>query len=186
LPIMTTNELPKAKADDAAFWSRAILIKWPLSFVENPEQPYERPADKDLMQKLEAEAQGVLARMVMGGMEYLRDGLKIPDKVRQWTKEQRAKWDDVGTFINEWCEREPYKENPDAYHTRISAADLYDAFSLWYALNRDKRFSVSAKKFSEMLNKKDIPYKRSNGSWRLGIRLNPEGQQALEDHRATR
>ena len=186
LPIMTTNELPKAKADDAAFWARAVLIKWPLSFVENPEQPYERPADKDLMQKLEAEAKGVLVRMVKGGMEYFRDGLKIPEKVKIWTKEQRAKWDDVGMFIKEWCEQEEYKENPDCYHTRISAADLYDAFSLWYALNRDKRFSVSAKKFSEMLNKKDIPYKRSNGSWRLGIRLNPEGQQALEDHRATR
>ena len=48
LPIMTTNELPKAKADDAAFWSRALIIKWPLSFVERPEQPYERLADKDL------------------------------------------------------------------------------------------------------------------------------------------
>ena len=26
-PIMTSNELPKAKADDAAFWSRAHIIK---------------------------------------------------------------------------------------------------------------------------------------------------------------
>ena len=25
LPIMTTNELPKAKADDAPFWSRALV-----------------------------------------------------------------------------------------------------------------------------------------------------------------
>ncbi len=86
LPIMTTNELPKAKADDSAFWSRAILLKWPLSFVENPEQPYERPADKNLDEKIQAEAKGVLARMVRGSMEYLRDGLKIPDKVREWTR----------------------------------------------------------------------------------------------------
>lgn len=186
LPIMTTNELPKAKADDAAFWARAILIKWPLSFVENPEQPYERPSDKDLMQKLEGEAKGVLSRMVMGAMEYLRDGLKVPDKVRQWTREQRAKWDDAGAFISEWCEQEPHKDNPDAYLTRISAADLYDAFSIWYALNRDKRFSLSAKKFAEMLNKKDIPSKRSNGTWRLGIRLNAEGMAALAEHRANR
>ena len=35
-----------------------------------------------------------------------------------------------------------------------------------------------------MLNKKDIPYKRSNGSWRLGIRLNTEGENALADYRA--
>lgn len=31
LPIMTTNELPKAKADDAAFWQRALILKWNLS-----------------------------------------------------------------------------------------------------------------------------------------------------------
>lgn len=184
LPIMTTNELPKAKADDAAFWSRAVLVKWPLSFVEEPQQPYERPADKDLYEKICAEAKGILARMVRGCMEYLRDGLKIPDKVKEWTREQRASWDDVGLFIIDWCEQEPHQDNPDAYATRISSTDLHEAFCIWYARNRDKRFSISAKKFAEMLNKKDIPYKRSNGSWRLGIRLNAEGENALADYRA--
>ena len=183
LPIMTTNELPKAKADDAAFWARAILVKWPLSFVENPEQPYERPADKDLYAKVIAEAQGALACMVRGGMEYLRDGLKIPEKVRQWTKEQRTSWDDVGLFISEWCEMEEHQENPEKYKTRIKAIDLHEAFCIWYALNRDKRYSVSAKKFAEMLNKKDIPYKRSDGSWRLGIRLNYDGVQGVDDYK---
>ena len=184
LPIMTTNELPKAKADDAAFWARAILIKWPLSFVERPEQPYERPADKDLNEKIGAEAKGVLARMVRGSMEYLRDGLKIPDKVREWTREQRASWDDVGLFISEWCVSEPYQANPDKYTMKVSATDLHEAFCVWYARYRDRRFSISAKKFAEALNKKDIAYKRSNGSWRLGIDLTAEARNELEDHRA--
>jgi putative DNA primase/helicase len=179
LPIMTTNELPKAKADDAAFWARAVLVKWPLSFVDDPKEPYERKADKDLDEKLKGEAQGVLARMVRGAMEYLRDGLIIPDRVKQWTSEQRASWDDVGLFITDWCVMEPHEDNPDDYRTRISATDLHEAFSAWYATNRDKRFSISAKKFAEMLNKKDIPSKRSNGTWRLGITLNADGQDAL-------
>ena len=186
LPIMTTNELPKAKADDAAFWSRAILIKWPLSFVERPEQPYERPADKDLNEKICAEAKGVLARMVRGSMDYLRDGLRIPDKVREWTREQRASWDDVGLFISEWCVSEPHQANPDNYTLKVSATDLHEAFCIWYARYRDRRFSISAKKFAEALNKKDIAYKRSNGSWRLGIALTSEAQTELEDHRASR
>lgn len=186
LPIMTTNELPKAKADDAAFWSRALIIKWPLSFVERPEQPYERPADKDLTEKIGAEAKGVLARMVRGSMEYLRDGLKIPDKVRQWTREQRASWDDVGLFISEWCISESHQANPDNYTLKVSATDLHEAFCIWYARYRDRRYSISAKKFAEALNKKDIAYKRSNGSWRLGIALTPEAQAELEDHRASK
>lgn len=186
LPIMTTNELPKAKADDAPFWSRALIIKWPLSFVERPEQPYERPADKDLNDKIGAEAKGVLARMVRGSMEYLRDGLKIPDKVREWTREQRASWDDVGLFISEWCVSESHQANPDNYTLKVSATDLHEAFCIWYARYRDRRYSISAKKFSEALNKKDIAYKRSNGSWRLGIDLTPAAQMELEDHRASK
>lgn len=186
LPIMTTNELPKAKADDAPFWSRALIIKWPLSFVERPEQPYERPADKDLTEKIGAEAKGVLARMVRGSMEYLRDGLKIPDKVREWTREQRASWDDVGLFISEWCISESHQANPDNYTLKVSATDLHEAFCIWYARYRDRRYSISAKKFAEALNKKDIAYKRSNGSWRLGIALTPEAQAELEDHRASK
>lgn len=186
LPIMTTNELPKAKADDAPFWSRALIIKWPLSFVERPEQPYERPADKDLNEKIGAEAKGVLARMVRGSMEYLRDGLKIPDKVREWTREQRASWDDVGLFISEWCISESHQANPDNYTLKVSATDLHEAFCIWYARYRDRRYSISAKKFSEALNKKDIAYKRSNGSWRLGIDLTVEARMELEDHRASK
>lgn len=184
LPIMTTNELPKAKADDAAFWARAVLIKWPLSFVERPEQPYERPADKDLNEKIGAEAKGVLARMVRGSMEYLRDGLKIPDKVREWTREQRASWDDVGLFISEWCISESHQANPANYTLKVNATDLHEAFCIWYARYRDRRYSISAKKFAEALNKKDIAYKRSNGSWRLGIDLTDEARKELDSHRA--
>lgn len=184
LPIMTTNELPKAKADDAAFWSRAILIKWPLSFVERPEQPYERPADKDLTEKVGAEAKGVLARMVRGSMEYLRDGLKIPDKVREWTREQRASWDDVGLFLSEWCISESHQSNPANYTLKVNATDLHEAFCIWYARYRDRRYSISAKKFAEALNKKDIAYKRSNGSWRLGIDLTADAKTELDKNRA--
>lgn len=184
LAIMTTNELPKAKADDAAFWARAILVKWPLSFVEKPEQPYEREADKDLDAKIQAEAKGVLARLVRGCMEYLKDGLKIPEKVKAWTREQRASWDDVGLFITEWCEQEPHQDNPEKYTFKISASDIYDAFCLWYAINRSRKYAVSGKKFAEMLNKKDIPRKRSDGSWRLGLRLTPDAQEILDADRA--
>lgn len=185
LPIMTTNELPKAKSDDAAFWQRAIIIKWPLSFVDDPEQPYERLADKNLDDKLKAESKGVLARIVQGSMEYLRDGLKVPQRVKNWTKEQREKWDDVGQFISEWCILEPHMEG-QPYTTSIPAGDLHEAFCIWYAENKDKRFSVSAKKFAEQLEKKNIPQKRSNGSKRLGIILNTTGRETLEEHRAKR
>ncbi|CAK7034589.1 MAG: hypothetical protein DELT_00508 [Desulfovibrio sp.] len=183
LPIMTTNELPKAKAEDAAFWHRAILLKWNLSFVDDPEHPHERKADKDLINKLYAEAEGVLIRMVRGATEYLKDGLQVPDKVKAWTKEQRSHWDDIGRFIAEWCVKEPECPNPDDYKTSIKATDLHDAFCIWYARNVDKRFSISGRKFGEQLNKKNIPFKRSNGIVRQGITLTTEAWRELEEAR---
>ncbi len=186
LPIMTTNELPKAKAEDAAFWHRAILLKWNLSFVDEPEHPYERKADKDLMKKLEREAEGVFVRLVRGATEYLRNGLYIPEKVKNWTKEQRSHWDDIGRFIAEWCEVEEERSDPLQYKTQIKATDLHEAFCIWYARNVDKRFGISGKKFGEMLNKRNIPTKRSNGVQRLGITLTGEAWGELEASRGDR
>lgn len=186
LPIMTTNELPKAKAEDAAFWHRAILLKWTLSFVDEPEHPYERKADKDLMKKLEREAEGVLIRMVRGATEYLKFGLCVPEKVKAWTKEQRSHWDDIGRFISEWCEVEEERDDPASYKLQIKATDLHEAFCIWYARNVDKRFGISGKKFGEQLNKRNIPFKRSNGVQRLGITLNQEAWGELEESRKGR
>lgn len=183
LPIMTTNELPKAKAEDAAFWHRAILLKWNLSFVEDPEHPFERKADKDLINKLYVEAEGVLIRMVRGATEFLAGGLRVPAKVKTWTKEQRSHWDDIGRFISEWCEMEPESPNPDNYKTSIKATELHEAFCIWYARNVDKRFSISGRKFGEQLNKRNIPFKRSNGIVRLGITLTTEAWRELEESR---
>ena len=183
LPIMTTNELPKAKADDAAFWSRAHIVKWGLSFVDDPQQPWERPADKDLDQKVQAEAKGVLARMVRGAMDYMDGGLKVPAEVKQWTQDQRDTWDDLGQFFTECCQLEAHQDNSKNYTLRIQASDLHEAFCIWYAENKDKRYAISAKMFAQLLNKKDIDIIRSNGTWRLGIDLKPEWKDKLEDRR---
>ena len=135
LPIMTTNELPKAKADDAAFWQRTIIIKWQLSFVDNPTEPYQRKADKMLDQKLEKEAEGVLVRLIQGAMDYLQHGLLIPEKVQEWTSGQRLKWDDIQQFIDECCIVEEYKENLD-YTLKTPASDLHEYFLIWYSKNK--------------------------------------------------
>ena len=181
---MTTNELPKAKADDAAFWSRAHIVKWGLSFVDDPQQPGERQADKNLDEKIQAEAKGVLVRMVQGAMEYLRDGLKVPQEVKDWTKAQRETWDDIGQFFTECCQQETHQNNPAKYALRVAASDLHDAYCIWYAENKDKRYSISAKAFAQLLNKKDIDVVRSNGTWRLGIDLKPEWKDRIAQRRA--
>lgn len=185
LPIMTTNELPKAKADDAAFWQRTIIVKWLLSFVDEPKEPYQRQADKQLDQKLEKEAEGVLVRLIQGAMDYLQNGLNIPAKVQEWTSGQKMKFDDLAQFIEECCEVEPYKENPSDYKWKTPISDLYEFFIIWYAKNKDNRekAKISNKLFSQLLDKKNIASIRSNGSYRLGIKLKFECEKELNDYR---
>lgn len=183
LPIMTTNELPRAKAEDAAFWQRAHIVKWELSFVDEPKESYERLADKNLDEKVQAEARGVLVSMVRGAMAYLREGLNVPPEVKDWTQEQRASWDDLGQFIEECCITEGHHDDKERYRLKVQAGEIYDAFCLWYAANKDKRYSISTKAFSLMLNKKNIATLRSNGTWRLGIDLKPEWKDKVMEKR---
>lgn len=182
LPVMTTNELPRAKADDDAFWARAVIIKWELSFVENPdpEKDYQRKSDKHLDSKIQAEAEGVLARLVRGAMEYVRDGLVIPEQVRAWTRDQRDVQDDLAAFLKECCVVEEKRDIPDAYQTRIRSKDLIDAWSVWYAENRDRKHIPSGKALGIMLDKREFIKKVSNGTWRLGLALNPEWESKMD------
>ena len=180
-PIMTSNELPKAKADDAAFWSRAHIIKWGLSFVDDPQQPWERQADKNLDEKIQAEAKGVLVRMVQGAMEYLRDGLKVPQEVKDWTKDQRDTWDDLGQFFQECCQQEQHQDNPVKYALRVAASDLHDAYCIWYAENKDKRYSISAKAFAQLLNKKTLTWSAATGRGVSASIRNRSGRTGLRN-----
>ena len=182
LPIMTTNELPRAKADDDAFWARALIVRWDLSFVENPdpEKDYQRKADKYLDEKIQAEAEGVLVRLVRGAMEYVRDGLVVPAQVRAWTADQRDTQDDVAAFLEECCNVEPRRDLLEAYQTKIRSKDLNDAWATWYAENRDRKHIPSGKSLGIMLDKREIPKKVSNGTWRLGLELNEEWFAKME------
>lgn len=181
LPIMCTNELPKARADDDAFWARIHVIRWELSFVDDPKEDYQRKADKDLDRKLEAELQGVLARLVRGALEYVRDGLNVPEKVKAWNEDVRNSYDDVADFLNECCERESKRDDPEAYVTRIRASELYAAWVLWFAENRDKRHIPGGKALGAMLDKREVPKIRSNGTYRLGLSLKDEWARRVEE-----
>lgn len=122
--------------------------------------------------------------MVQGAMEYLRDGLKVPQEVKDWTKAQRRHGTTSASSLPSAASRRHIRTTPPNTLCGWRPSDLHEAFCIWYAENKDKRYSISAKSFAQLLNKKDIDVVRSNGTWRLGIDLKPEWKDRIAQRRA--
>jgi len=97
--LLTTNEMPKFQGSDRALGARLQIAPWEVTFAGRE--------DEDLLDKLKAEGEGVLAWVVAGAVEYLRTGLRAPEKVREMTSEERAEHDPVGKWLDEHLVPDP-------------------------------------------------------------------------------
>lgn len=104
--FLQTNYKPKAPADDNALWNRNVLMPFPASFVRNPKNKNERPLKENLKEELLEEAEGILAWLVQGSLQYKENGLKIPESILQQTENYRKENDGIGCFLEERCVQE--------------------------------------------------------------------------------
>jgi putative DNA primase/helicase len=95
--VLFTNFKPKVDGSDGAVWDRIRLIPFRVSFDGDRE-------DKDLGAKLTAEAEGILAWLVEGCLEWQEDGLGGCDVVDQATAAYRTENDVVARFVAECCD----------------------------------------------------------------------------------
>ncbi len=142
VPILLANNKPAACAADDAFWRRVLIVNFPISFVDDPQKPYERLRDRDIFDKLKSEAQGILNWLIEGYQEWHRDGLQVPAKVRAATMEYRSETDTVLQFVDDRCNRVENAEEP--FYV------LYEAFKRWSQEMRLPKM-WSQKKFSQRL-----------------------------------
>ena len=168
--LFSTNDRPHAPADDFAFWERAYLIPFELSFVDRePTNKYERRADKTLPEKLKEGSPGILAWIIRGCIEWQQEGFNPPEVITQATKEYRRDEDLLADFIEECCFQDPYAE--------IQASRLYAAFAVWFEENISKKV-MSQKKFGRMMTKR---FKREkSGTYKyFGLGLLSDEPQGL-------
>lgn len=117
LVILDTNFKPLVQCDDYAIKRRVLLVPFNV-LIPDSEQ------DKQLTDKLiAAELPGILAWGVAGAVDYLANGLCIPDQVRAATDEYRAQMDALHDF---WSGLVFGEER--AFTT---AADLRSALETW-------------------------------------------------------
>lgn len=170
LLFLLTNEIPRARADDDAFWTRLLAVPWKIRFVDNPASPDERQRDPQMEYKLLAELPGILAWMVRGCLAYQREGLNPPESVLACTRDRRDSFDDVGRFLRECCEVERVPEGEES-ELRTGASTLLQAFNWWLHKNVDASYSYSPRRFGDVMTKKGIPRKKSGSMVYLGVRL---------------
>ncbi len=113
---LATNHRPVIRGTDKAIWDRLRLVPFTVR-IPDAEQ------DRQLRDKLLAEAPGILAWAVRGCLEWQRGGLGYPVAVREATEGYRIEQDVLGSFIADCC------VTGAGYHA--TAKDLYSAYSGW-------------------------------------------------------
>lgn len=169
LLFLLTNDLPKMKSDDDAFWTRLHAVHWPIRFVDNPQAHDERQRDPRMADKLKEEGSGILACLVLGCMDYLKQGLNPPEKVLAYTREQRDNFDDIGQFVTDACIREEAPPDGSDWHTRTPVSDFVAVCNWWLRQTFGNAYSYSAKRVTQTLEKKGIPSRKSNTMKYCGI-----------------
>jgi putative DNA primase/helicase len=127
--FLAANHRPVIRGTDHAIWRRIHLIPFGVSIP--PEQQ-----DKNLPAKLYGELPGILRWIVDGCLAWQRDGLGVPEAVKQATAEYRADQDVLATFIAERCIEGPTAE--------VSSHALYVAYSEWCKASGEQPLSKKA------------------------------------------
>lgn len=161
LLLLLTNHKPIAPANDYALWQRIILVPFERSFVENPEAPHESKSDLYLIDKLKAEASGILAWLVRGCITFRKEGLNPPDCVKVATKEYRKEEDLIERFLNDRC------VTGQTYETQ--AGILYKVYQSWAEEMGLK--PISGIKFGKEISQRFDSYQKRHVYY-IGLSLN--------------
>lgn len=93
---MHVNHKPVIRGVDAGIWSRVRFMPFDVSF--------EGREDKQLEERLAAEAPGILAWCVRGAVEWYRSGLGMAEAVTTATANYRDESDTLAPFLEAKCE----------------------------------------------------------------------------------
>ncbi len=114
---LATNHVPDIHGTDDGIWDRILLIPFTQRIPEGERDP-------KLLDKLRAEAEGILAWLVEGARQWAEGGLRRPAAVRRAVQVHRSDMDCVGQFLEECCDR----SDPRAF---TSANELRRDYCTW-------------------------------------------------------
>lgn len=169
---MSGNHRPKIGGADEGIWRRVIFVPWPVTIPDDK-------IDRQLSEKLRAEAPGILNRLLDGLRDWLDNGLQAPDEVLNATADYRRDSDACGQFLEECVVSAPGK--------RVRASDMHALFCAWAKASAVREWSL--KGLAAALKERRFTSKHSNGMWWLDVELirresdfvDPEGRALRGD-----
>ena len=158
--FLATNYLPALDGLDFAMRRRLCLIHFPRTVTEAEK-------DRKLPEKLEAEAPGILAKLILAAQAWHRDGLVLPESVKASVGEYMDDNDEIQAWLDSECAKD------DAAVTVTH--DLYRSYACY--VEATTRAPMSPQGFGMALKKKGFAKsKETTGKKRrviLGLKLNP-------------
>lgn len=158
--ILSANEKPRITGQDEGIWRRVILVPFDAWF------PRER-RDPHLVDKLRAEAPGILNRFVEGFVDWRAGGLVVPPAVSAATEQYRAESDPVGEFVRACIKR--------VEHASIQARLVYDVYCAWCHENAVDELRSNG--FGRRLSDLGIEREKIGTIYYRGIELSEHGHE---------
>jgi putative DNA primase/helicase len=146
-------------------WRRITLVPWTWVVPEGKK-------DKALPEKLQAEAAGILNRLLDGLRDWLDNGLVLPDEVVEATEKYRSDSDPLGRFLTT-CTR------PDGAG-RISSSELYRLFVAWAKANGEREWTQNG--LGRAMSDSGRESQHSGGSWWVGLRAIKSERDFVDEH----
>lgn len=152
---LKTNHKPVVKEDDDGIWRRLIVIPFDRKFSET-----ER--DQNLEEKLIQEADGILAWIIEGAVQWYTSGLDICQTIKQESSEYRTESDLLGHFLTEKIEFDAT--------ARAIETDVYFYYQNWCRASGTN--PLSKIRLTQKLKERGVRQLASNGKrYYLGIKL---------------
>ncbi len=155
------NHKPSIMGTDEGIWRRLRLIPFNVTIPEEERDP-------ELGSKLRGELPGILAWAVRGFQMWQDEGLKMPDSVRDATRDYRTEMDVILSFLDSNVEYGP--------DNKVKVGELYSSYEQWCV---DSHERVTPKRqFEQKLKERGYETKAGSGNVKYwhGFRLSLEGE----------
>lgn len=152
---VSTNHKPVIRGTDDGIWRRMVLIPFSVQIPEHK-------VDKDLKYKLLREAPAILDWAVEGALMWQKEGLEMPESIKQASSDYREEMDVLVSFVNDRCTKEP--------KGKAKAGELFQAYKSWAKENEE--YLMNKQKFGQKMREKFESKRSSAGIYYEGLILN--------------